>query len=171
MWSQNFSSRAAYSNTRLSIWSDFSRPRYEILTGSCMINLDSKVLPRVEGTKNRRVLCSHLLQRTKPRNEFCRFHFYQIRFHMFDDPVAHRGREKIDYRSMNFRRRGKRPSLLSIERYNFCNLIGELLMNAAVHFCCQLRPLGNGTRPMVSMVRARAVGDRKPPGQIAHFVY
>src|SRR5438309_5734058 len=57
---------------------------------------------------------SHLLQRTKPRNEFRRFHFYQIRFHMFDDSVADSGRQKIDNRPVNFGRRGKRPAFLSI---------------------------------------------------------
>src|SRR5881296_1871280 len=92
---------------------------------------------------------SYLLQRTKSRNEFRRFHFYQIRFHMFDDSVADSRRQKLDDRRMNFSRRGERPSLLSIERNNFCNLVGELLMDAAVHFCRQLRPFGNGARSMM----------------------
>jgi len=82
---------------------------------------------------------------------------------MFDDSVAHSDRQKIDNRPVNFGRRGKRPAFLSIERNNFCNLIGELFVNAAVHFCCQLRPLGNGARAMMS---ARAVGHRKASGQV-----
>src|SRR6266540_3302538 len=86
---------------------------------------------------------------------------------MFDDSVAHWRRQKIDNRPVNFSRRGKRPSLLSIERNNFCNLIGELLMNAAVHLCCQLRTLRNGARSMVS---ARAIGHGKAAGQIAYLI-
>src|SRR6266704_6737260 len=69
---------------------------------------------------------SNLLQRAKPRNEFRRFHFYQIRFHVFDDAVAHRRRQEINDRRVNFSRRGKGPAFLSVARDNFCNLIGEL---------------------------------------------
>ena len=86
---------------------------------------------------------------------------------MFDDPVAHSDRQKIDNRPVNFGRRGKRPAFLSIERNNFCNLIGKLFMNAPIGFCCQLRSLGNGAGAMMS---ARAVGHRKASGQIAYFI-
>src|SRR6266545_3136745 len=110
-------------------------------------------------------MVSKLLQRTKSRNEFRRFHFYQIRFHMFDDSVAHCRGQKIDNRRVNFSRCGERPSFLPIERNDFGNLIGKLFMNAAVRFGCQLRTLGNGARSMMS---ACAVGDREAAGQIAH---
>src|SRR4029450_3588717 len=86
---------------------------------------------------------------------------------MFDDSVAHGRRQKLDDCRMNFSRGGERPSLFSIERNNFGNLIGKLFMNAAVHFCCQLRPLGNGARSMMS---ACAVGYGKTSGQIAYLI-
>src|SRR5690349_25074402 len=87
---------------------------------------------------------------------------------MFDNSVAYCCRKKIDNCSVNFRRRSERPAFLSIEWNNFGNLIGKLLMNAAVRFGCQLRPLGNGTRPMMG---TRAVSHRESASQIAHFVH
>ena len=111
---------------------------------------------------------SNLLQRAKPRNEFRRFHLYQIRFHVFDDPVAYRGRQKLNNCRVNFSRRGKGPAFLSIARDDFRNLIGKLSLNAAIRFCCQLCPLGNRSR---SMVGASTVADRKAARLIAHFIH
>jgi hypothetical protein len=68
---------------------------------------------------------------------------------------------------VNLGRCGKGPPFLSVARNNLCNLIGELFLNAAIGFCRQLRPLGDGARSVVS---ARAVTDWKAPGQIAHFI-
>ena len=85
---------------------------------------------------------------------------------MFDDSVAYRCRKKIDNGAMNFRRRSKGPAL-SIARNNFGYLIGELLMNAAVGLCCQLRSFGDGPRAVMG---ARAVGHRESASQIADLI-
>ena len=114
-----------------------------------------------------RMDASNLLQRAKPRYQFRRFHFYQIRFHVFDDPIVYGGRQKINDRRMNLSGRGKGPAFLSILRNDFCNLLGELFLNAAIGLCCQLCPLGNRSR---SMVGARAVADRKAARLIADLI-
>src|SRR5438046_9961162 len=85
---------------------------------------------------------------------------------MFYDSVAHLRRQKIDNRPVNFGRRGKRPAFLSIGGNNFRNLIGELFMNATVHFCCQSRPFSNGARATMS---TRAVSHRKTSSQVAQY--
>ena len=85
---------------------------------------------------------------------------------MFDDPIAHCRRQKLNNRGMNFSRRGKRPAFLSVARDDFRNLIGELFLNAAIGFHRDLRPFRNGS-PMMS---ARAVAHWKATGKIAHFI-
>src|SRR6266480_2971365 len=101
-----------------------------------------------------------LLQGTKPRNEFRRFHLYQIRFHMLDCPVAHRRGKKINNCGVNFSRRSKRPALLSVCRNDLRNLFGELFLNAAIGFRRKLSPFRDRSRPMVG---SRAVADGKTP--------
>jgi len=72
-----------------------------------------------------------------------RFDVHQIRFHVFDNSLSYTGRQQIYDRCVNFRRRRERPALLSILRDNFRDLIGQLFLNSPVHFCGQLRALGN----------------------------
>jgi len=86
---------------------------------------------------------------------------------MLDDPVAYRGRQKINNRRVNFSRRSKRPTFLSVARNNLCNLIGELFLNAAIGFRPDLRPFRNGS---CAVMPSRAVAHRKASGKIAHLI-
>src|SRR4029450_10153833 len=96
-----------------------------------------------------------------------RLSFYEIGFHVLDDPVAHSRGQKIDDRRVNFRWRGERPAFLPVARDNFHDLIGELFMNAAVGFSFELRPLCD----RICMTPAYTVAHRKSPGQITHLVH
>ena len=76
-------------------------------------------------------------------NQACSFHFHQIRFHVFDNALSHNGRQQLYDRRVDFRRRRKRPAVLSILRDNFPDLVGQLFLNSPVRFRRQLRALGN----------------------------
>ena len=69
---------------------------------------------------------------------------------------------KIDDRCVNFRRRGERPAFLPVARDNLRDFIRQLLMNAAVGFSFELRPLGDGT---CSTMSARAVRTGNRPAK------
>jgi len=72
-----------------------------------------------------------------------RFDLYQIRFYMFDNSLSHIARQQIYDRRMNFRRRCKRPAVLSILRNNFCDLVGQLFLNSSIRFRGQVCALSN----------------------------
>jgi hypothetical protein len=106
-------------------------------------------------------------QRAKMRRQFRRFGFDEIGFYVLNNPIPHRGGQKIDNRRVNFGRRGKRPAFLSIKGNNLCNLIGELFLNAAIGFGCKLGTLRDG----ICVTPARAVAHREAPGQIAQLIH
>ena len=85
---------------------------------------------------------------------------------MFDDPVAHACRQKIDNGSVDRCRRGKRPAFDSVALHNLYDLIGELFVDAPIGFGFQLRPL----RDRICMTPARAITHRKASSQIAYLV-
>jgi hypothetical protein len=106
--------------------------------------LDTTALFAVEGTK----ICvpgfhSNLLQRSEMVDQSGRFDLHQIRFHVFDNSLSHTGRQQIYDRRVDFRRRRKRPAVLSILRDNFRDLVGQLFLNPPVRFRGQLRALGS----------------------------
>src|SRR5215831_7457791 len=101
-------------------------------------------------------------------DQFCRVHLHQIRLHVLDDSLPHSGRQETYDCRMYFRGRGERPTVLSVLRNNFRDLIGQLFLNSPVHFGEQLRTLGDGRR---SAVGARTVRHRKAPRQIAQFIH
>ena len=97
--------------------------------------------------------------------QFRRLDFDQIGFHVLDDSIADAVRQKIDNRGMNFGCRGERPTFFAAVVNNFRDLIGELLMNAAIGLGVQFA-LGNGG----SMLNAGPVANRIASGQIAHLI-
>ena len=66
---------------------------------------------------------------------------------------------------MDFGGRGKRPAFLTALAHDLGDLIGELLMNAAIGLGVQFA-LGNGG----SMLNAGPVANRIASGQIAHLI-
>src|SRR5438105_1253310 len=99
--------------------------------------------------------------------QFRRLDFHEIGFHMFDNSVADTVGQKIDNRGMNFRRRSERPAFLAALVDHLRDLIGQLLVNSAIVFVINLRPLGDGGSSAVS---ARASSNWKTSGQVADFV-
>lgn len=72
-----------------------------------------------------------------------RFYLYQIRFHMFHNPLSYTGRQQIYDRRVDFGRCREGPAIFSVLRHNFRDLVGQLFLNPAVHFRGQLRALGS----------------------------
>ena len=106
--------------------------------------LDTTALLAVEGTKNLGAsIPLNLPQRSEMADQSGRFDLHQIRFHVFDNSLSNTGRQQIYDRRVDFRRRRKRPAVVSILRDNFRDLIGQLSLNPPVCFRGQLRALGN----------------------------
>jgi hypothetical protein len=106
--------------------------------------LDTTALLALEGTKiSVPAFHSNLPQRSEMVDQFGRLDLHQIRFHVFDNSLSRNGRQQIYDRRVDFRRRRKRPAVLSILRDNFRDLVGQLFLNPPVRFRGQLRALGS----------------------------
>ena len=106
--------------------------------------LDTTALLAIEGTKiSVPAFNSNLPQRPEMADQSGRFDLHQIRFHVFDNSLSNTGRQQIYDRRVDFRRRRKRPAVVSILRDNFRDLVGQLFLNPPVGFRGQLRALGN----------------------------
>src|SRR5262249_17059555 len=143
-----------------------SRPRYEILTGNCMIILIlmCSIVPKEQ--KCSQPCCYICCSDRNRETSFAVSIFTKSDFTCSTIPsrTATRNRSTIP---PHFCRRCERPSCFSIGRDNFCNLISELFVNAPVRFCCQLCTLGDRSR---TMMRTSAIGHWEPARQVAQLV-
>ncbi len=85
---------------------------------------------------------------------------------MLDNSVAYRRRQKIDNRTVDFRRCRKRPAFFSGIGDNFFNLIGQLLVNAAIGFRFPLGAFGDG----ICVAPTRAIAYGKSTRQVCNFI-
>ena len=98
--------------------------------------------------------------------QFRRLNFHEISFDVLNDSIPNAIGQKIDNCGMNFRRGGKRPTFFSAAVDDFCDLVGQLLVNTTVgfvfEFCfCNRR---------CAALRASVFARREPPCLVCDFV-